>query len=55
MADFRQDLITALNKHSVDGLLDMPDFILADLLIHHIDALKSAQDRVRIFHEQEAK
>ena len=38
-ASFSKDLSDLINRHSVDSLTGFPDLILADYLVHSIDAL----------------
>lgn len=38
--DFKKELESVLNKYGIDNELNMPDFILADNILRHIDSLK---------------
>lgn len=41
MEDFKSELTTLINKHSIDSILETPDFIIADHLIEYIEALRA--------------
>lgn len=40
--DLERDLAAVLNKHGVDNMVGMPDFIVASYCVTCISALKSA-------------
>ena len=37
---FREELRKAINKSSVDSELNIPDFIIANYIVRHLDELK---------------
>ena len=39
MNDFQKELERLLNKHSIENVVDMPDFILAAMICRMIEAL----------------
>lgn len=48
-SEFVQELTRLLNKHSIDTKVEMPDFILADLLARNILALSHCLREARGF------
>lgn len=40
--DFKEDLRAVLNRHSIDNLLEMPDFVIAQFLDEFLCALARA-------------
>ena len=39
MKEFQSELAALINKHSIENKVDMPDFLLADLLCRVIEAI----------------
>lgn len=37
--DFQKDLETLINKHSIDSMLNLPDFAIAEYFMHSLHAL----------------
>ena len=37
--DFQKDLETLINKHSIDSMLNLPDFAISENLMHSLNAL----------------
>lgn len=48
--EFRDELRSLLNRHGVDAITHTPDFILADHVIHTLEAWGSALDSTRRWH-----
>lgn len=46
-AQLSRDLAHVLNCHNIDGAMDMPDFILGDMLVEHLDALIAAHNTLK--------
>ena len=42
MGDFRAELVTLLNKHSMENESNSPDFVLANYMILSLDAFEQA-------------
>ena len=41
MSEFKKDLEVIINKHSIENKLDMPDFLIAEMLCNIIDGMSS--------------
>ncbi len=39
MKDFEEELTALINKHSIENVADVPDFILADMICRMIEAI----------------
>ena len=39
MENFKKELETLINKHSIENECDMPDFILAEMIVNFIKAV----------------
>lgn len=39
MENFKKELTQLINKHSIENKIDMPDFILAEMLCRMIEAM----------------
>ena len=39
MEEFKKELEALINKHSIENVVDMPDFILAEMVCNMIDAM----------------
>lgn len=44
---FKKELQRLLNFYSVDNYCNIPDYLLADLLVQHVELLASAVERGR--------
>jgi hypothetical protein len=46
--DLAKDIAEVLNKHSVENTSNTPDFILAEMLVEHLDVwVKTSRERER--------
>lgn len=39
MENFKKELESLINKHGIEDLIDMPDFILADMICRMIESI----------------
>ncbi len=39
MSDFKTELTSLINKHSIENDVDMPDYILAEMICRFIEAV----------------
>ena len=39
MKDFEKELAELLNKHSMENICDMPDFIMSGMIVNFINAI----------------
>ena len=39
MNEFQKELETLINKHSIENIVDMPDFILAEMICRIIETM----------------
>lgn len=47
--EFRAKLTALLNHYSIDNMVSMPDYILAEYLTNHIEILVRAQEQTSLW------
>lgn len=53
-AKFEKDLTCLINKHSLENTLEMPDFVMAKLLVNVLNAIVVSHARNNMWHEMNA-
>ena len=43
--EFKKELQELINKHSIENMVDMPDFLIADLMCDHLEVLSIAHKK----------
>lgn len=44
--EFQQELAQLLNRHGLDNRLNIPDFVLAEIIASQLNALETAQKQL---------
>lgn len=50
MEEFKKELESLINKHSIENMVDMPDFILASMICRMIEAIGPSIKRNLAWH-----
>ena len=50
VTDFQKELEALINKHSIENRVDMPDFLLAEMICRFIDAVGEPVKRTLDWH-----
>jgi hypothetical protein len=53
-ANFKKELGNLINKHSLENSLDMPDFMMAELLVNILKAMRVAKAQNDSWHGMRA-
>lgn len=53
-AEFKKELSALINRHSLEDSLEMPDFIMSELLVNVLRAMHLAHAKNNSWHEMEA-
>lgn len=47
--DFTDELVSLLNTHNLDTRTNIPDFILADALVKHLENIEDTNNRAAVW------
>ncbi len=53
MDEFLADLIRLINKHGIDNLFSVPDFILGEYIVENLEAFERLQNKYDKYYNSE--